>query len=336
VDPATLGIVVADVSGKGVPGSLVMTMIRTAMRLEARNNRSANDVLTRVNTHVTGDMKKNMFVTMFYIILDSRNRSINFASAGHNPMILYRADNRQVYYLNPHGFPLGVDLPEKDQFRKRLALQRVQLHKDDMLVIYTDGITEAMDRDKKQFGEDRLVSTIRRYAYLTPKSFVEKLNQSIAEFTKGAEQNDDITVVAIKEKMKAESVVYRFRKKLIDLVEKEGLSVAEASRRMSTTPAMYYRFKKILEEKGRAALRPHLSKSELEISELSNDQKHVVITAVRSHPEWGAERIAEELRKRGSRRLKADPKLIQAYLKRKSLSQIKDRKTFAANEVDTL
>ncbi|HJT24560.1 MAG TPA: ATP-binding protein, partial [bacterium] len=70
VDPTTLGIVIADVSGKGVPGSMVMTMIRTAMRLEARGNKSASDVLAKVNRHVTSDMKRGMFVTMFYIILD--------------------------------------------------------------------------------------------------------------------------------------------------------------------------------------------------------------------------------------------------------------------------
>lgn len=101
VDPTTLGIVVADVSGKGVPGSLVMTMIRTAMRLEARGNWSASDVLAKVNQHVTSDMKRGMFVTMFYIILDSRDRSINFASAGHNPMILYREKLKRFISSSP-------------------------------------------------------------------------------------------------------------------------------------------------------------------------------------------------------------------------------------------
>ncbi len=124
VDPTTLGIVVADVSGKGVPGSMVMTMIRTAMRLEARGNKSASDVLAKVNQHVTSDMKRGMFVTMFYIILDSRTRAINFASAGHNPMILFRGKTKEVYFLKPKGFPVGIDLPEEEMFAKNLALQR--------------------------------------------------------------------------------------------------------------------------------------------------------------------------------------------------------------------
>ncbi len=111
VDRDTLGIAVADVSGKGVPGSLVMTMIRTALRTEARGVYSAAEVLARVNDFVINDMKKGMFVTVFYAILDSKRRRINYASAGHNPMILYRGATRKTYYLNPHGFPIGIALP---------------------------------------------------------------------------------------------------------------------------------------------------------------------------------------------------------------------------------
>ncbi|HEU4366511.1 MAG TPA: ATP-binding protein, partial [Candidatus Krumholzibacteria bacterium] len=104
VDDDTIGVVVADVSGKGVPGSLVMTMIRTALRMEARGNRNASDVMSKMNAFVTDDMKKGMFVTMFYVILDSKNRVISYASAGHNPMILYRHETKETFFLNPRGF----------------------------------------------------------------------------------------------------------------------------------------------------------------------------------------------------------------------------------------
>jgi serine phosphatase RsbU (regulator of sigma subunit)/anti-sigma regulatory factor (Ser/Thr protein kinase)/transposase len=335
VDPTTLGIVVADVSGKGVPGSMVMTMIRTAMRLEARGNKSASDVLGKVNTHVTSDMKKGMFVTMFYIILDSRNRSINFASAGHNPMILYRGGTKEVYYLKPKGFPVGIDLPEDDMFRKNMALQKVSLQKNDILVIYTDGITEAMNAQKEQFGEERLVQVIKDNAHLTAQEFVEKLNEGIAQFTKGAEQNDDITVVAIKEKMKAENVVFKFRKKLIDMVEKKGMSVAEACRQMHISTNAYYRFKKMMDEKGTAGLKPIVSKSKNTIRELSLPQKEAVIALLRLHPEYGPQRLSEALRKTKNP-VKIEPPLIYEYLKRKGLSTVSQRKAFALNEVDTV
>ncbi|MCD6115650.1 ATP-binding protein, partial [bacterium] len=125
VDQDTLGIVVADVSGKGVPGSLIMTMIRTALRTEARGNRDAADVLAKVNEFVMNDMKRGMFVTVFYIILDSKKRIINYASAGHNPMILYRGRTKKSYYLNPKGFPIGIKLPDPALFRKSITSDRL-------------------------------------------------------------------------------------------------------------------------------------------------------------------------------------------------------------------
>jgi serine phosphatase RsbU (regulator of sigma subunit)/anti-sigma regulatory factor (Ser/Thr protein kinase)/transposase len=336
VDPSTLGIVVADVSGKGVPGSMVMTMIRTAMRLEARGNKSASDVLAKVNSHVTGDMKKGMFVTMFYIVLDSRNRSINFASAGHNPMILYRGETDEVYFLKPKGFPVGIDLPEEDMFRNNIALQKVSLQQNDMLVIYTDGITEAMDTEDKQFGEDRLVQVIKENSHLTPSEFVEKLNESIAQFTRGAEQHDDITVVAIKEKMKAENVVFKFRKKLIDLVEKKGMAVAEACRQMNISPNTYYRIKKIFDEKGKQGLKPATSKKRAILRELSVPQKQAVFNIIREHPEYGLRRIVETLRKSSNPPMKVDPGVVSEFLKRKGLTSLEERKSFGVNQVDTV
>jgi len=330
VDPTTLGIVVADVSGKGVPGSMVMTMIRTAMRLEARNNKSASDVLGKVNRHVTSDMKRGMFVTMFYIILDSRTRAINFASAGHNPMILYRGKTKEVYFLKPKGFPVGIDLPEEDMFSKNLALQKVSLEKNDMLVIYTDGITEAMNAKKDQFGEERLVKVIKENSHLTPQEFVEQLNLAIAQFTKGAEQNDDITVVAIKEKMKAESVEFKFRKKLLDLVEKKGLSVAAACRQMNVSPKAYYRFKKMVADKGRASLKPMKSERKgAGIRELSVPQRDALMALVCKNPELGPQRLSLALRK-NSPSVKVDASLIYDHLKRKNLSTIGQRKAFAS------
>jgi anti-sigma regulatory factor (Ser/Thr protein kinase)/HAMP domain-containing protein len=94
-----IGVVVADVSGKGVPGSLIMTITRTVMRLTAIQNKSAKSVLTKVNNFVKEDMKKGMFVTAFYLVLDSVTREINFASAGHDPMIIYRAKEDKCYYV---------------------------------------------------------------------------------------------------------------------------------------------------------------------------------------------------------------------------------------------
>ena len=319
VDPTTMGIAVADVSGKGVPGSMVMTMIRTAMRMEAIDNKSASDVLVKVNKHVTGDMKKGMFVTMFYIILDSRKRTINFASAGHNPMILFRGSTKEVFFLKPKGFPVGIDLPEEDMFEKSMALQKIKLEKDDVLVIYTDGITEAMNVQKDQFGEKRLIDVIKENYQLTPAELVQKLNEAIAQFTNGAEQNDDITVVAIKEKMKAETVQFKMRKRLLDLVEKKGMSVAQACRQMHVSPKAYYRFKKLFDEQGVDALRPIKNKTQPGIQELSNDQKEAVLAVVEANPDMPAPKIVDALKKSPENPMTLEVRMVRQFLIRKGL-----------------
>jgi serine phosphatase RsbU (regulator of sigma subunit)/anti-sigma regulatory factor (Ser/Thr protein kinase)/transposase len=336
VDPTTMGIVVADVSGKGVPGSLVMTMIRTAMRLEARGNKSASDVLARVNQHVTADMKKGMFVTMFYVVLDSRRRTINFASAGHNPMILYRGRTKEVYFLKPKGFPLGISLPEEDMFDKSLAIQKISLEKNDMLVIYTDGITEAMNKAKKQFGEERLIDTIRECSALTPEEFVSELSRRIAAFTDGAEQNDDITVVAIKEKLSAQSVIYKTRRKLLDLVEKKGVSVAAACRQMHVSTSQYYRLKKMIESEGESALHQVDKQSKIALTELSNEQKKAVLALVGEHPEYGPSRIAEHIKNDPRNPMEIETKLVYRYLKRKGLNTEGKRKAVPKAGIDSV
>ncbi|HXL72139.1 MAG TPA: SpoIIE family protein phosphatase, partial [bacterium] len=297
-------------------------------------NRSSSSVLGKVNQHVTADMKRGMFVTMFYIILDSRNRSINCSSAGHNPMILYRGKTKEVYFLKPKGFPVGIDLPEENMFEKSMALQKVSLEKNDMLVIYTDGITEAMNPEKEQFGETRLTQVIKENAHLTPAEFVEKLNEAIAQFTRGAEQNDDITVVAIKEKMKVENVEFKFRKKLLDLVEKKGLSVAEACRQMNTSSHTYYRFKKIFTEKGKDGLKPIKNTKRGDIKELTFPQQQAVMAMVREHPEYGARLIMEAIEKNSNPPIKVSQKLVSKFLKRKGLSDVKARQALGTNEVD--
>ncbi len=294
VDKDTLGIVVADVSGKGVPGSLVMTMIRTALRTEARGVKDAAEVLARVNKFVSGDVKKGMFVTLFYVIIDSKRRRLNYASAGHNPMILYRASTRRTYYLNPRGFPVGIQLPDEDLFRKSIESDTIQLMEDDVLLIYTDGITEAMNSQRELFGEERLLKIIRDYGHLRVKPFVEKIKDEILSFTEGAPQSDDITLVSVKEKTSPEKEELR-RARAAHKAIQAGASIREACETAGiTTYAYYNKYKKEFEEKG-------IENFEFD-AEISVEAKHIAIEdkikifdIIKNNPEYGAKRISEEL-----------------------------------------
>jgi serine phosphatase RsbU (regulator of sigma subunit)/anti-sigma regulatory factor (Ser/Thr protein kinase)/transposase len=296
VDENSIGICVADVSGKGVPGSLIMTMIRTALRLEARGNKNPADVLSRVNRFVTDDMKKGMFVTMFYIILDSRERVLSFASAGHNPMILYRGKTKKTYYLNPSGFPVGIKLPDISLFDKTISYDRIQLHPDDLVIVYTDGVTEAMNPKRELYSEERFLNAIRKYGNYDVVDFIHNIKDDIKHFTGGFEQSDDITIVAIKENLKAEEVKLKMLKELFVTVENNNLTVQEACDKLGVSTSTYYKYKKIYENRGEDGLLESLhSYTDIESTHLSIEEKTKLYEVIRQHPSWGPKRIAKEL-----------------------------------------
>ncbi|MFH0779063.1 MAG: SpoIIE family protein phosphatase [Candidatus Eisenbacteria bacterium] len=331
VDDDTLGVVVADVSGKGVPGSLVMTMIRTALRMEARDNKSAKEVVARLNNFVTEDMKRGMFVTIFYVILDSRHRIISYSSAGHNPMILYRGDSDETYFLNPKGFPVGIDLADRTLFEKSIGAESIKLKQSDMLVIYTDGITEAMDKDGGQFGEERLIKTIKRFGHLTPQEFADRLDAEIAEFTGGELQNDDITLVAIKEKAVADDILYDVRKKLIGLVEVEGMSVKEACEIMKVSPSSYYRYKRRMEELGEEGLKDRIPRAAERLGRVSLEVQQRILQIIKEFPAYGPKRMSRELAKSDRGGFNVPSRKVYECLRGLGLGSKGQRKEFAAD-----
>jgi len=328
VDEDTVGIIVADVSGKGVPGSLIMTMIRTAIRLESRGNKNPADVLARVNRFVADDMKRGMFVTMFYIILDSRARIIHYASAGHNPMILYRGSSKQTYYLNPSGFPVGIQLPDLNLFAKTIQTDSIRLREDDILVLYTDGITEAMNSQRELYREERFLDAIRRNAHLDVGEFVRSINEDIKKFTGGAPQNDDITFVAIKEKMMSSEVKYKLQEELFRLID-SGMKVKDALKELRVSPHQYYKYKEIIKRKGMDGLRVYFEEQDsVEKKHLSIEVKTKIFDIIRQHPDYGPKLISYELRTEKYGNVRVDPDLIYSELVKLRLNTQKLRERY--------
>ncbi len=327
VDEDTIGICVADVSGKGVPGSLIMTMIRTALRLESRGNKNPADVLAKVNDFVADDMKRGMFVTMFYVVLDSRNRIIHYASAGHNPMILYRGSTKQTYYLNPSGFPVGIQLPDPGLFAAKIETDSIRLHEDDILVLYTDGITEAMNSQRDLFREERFLNAIRDNAHLDVGEFIKSINSELKNFTGGAQQNDDITFVSIKEKMMHSDVVLKVQKELSKLIS-EGMKVKDALEQLRVSPYHYYKYKDIIDREGIDGLKTFLTDQDyIEKKHLSLEIKTKIFDIISKNPAMGAKRIAEELSKDEYGNQSLDPQRIYNELVKLRLNtrQLRER-----------
>ncbi len=329
VDEHTTGICVADVSGKGVPGSMVMTMIRTALRLEARGNRNPAEVLARVNSFITDDIRKGMFVTAFYIILDSRERTIAFSSAGHNPMILFRGKTKETYYLNPPGFPVGITLPDIRLFDTTIKADRIRLHPDDILVCYTDGITEAMNPSRELYGEERFLAAIRRNGHLDVVDFVKNVKEDILNFTNGYEQSDDVTLVAFKENMDAVDVKIDMFKELFELAGQSDVTVAQACQQIGVSTTTYYKYKKMYVEGGITALRELLHEyTNVGLRHLSIEVKTKLYDVIREHPEYGPKRISGALNTEKYGNIELAPRAIYEELIRAKLNTKKQRQMF--------
>ena len=140
VDRENVAFVVADVSGKGIPGALVMSQVKTILNIQAVGNLSASSTLALANEAIARNIKRGMFVTAIYAILNVRTRRLSVASAGHNPMILYRARLKKYELINPNGIALGFD--KGPLFARTIKEEVVQLEPGDRVVLYTDGVDE--------------------------------------------------------------------------------------------------------------------------------------------------------------------------------------------------
>ena len=196
VDGDRLGMVVADVSGKGIPGSMVMTMARSLIRLASLRNPSPADTLRKVNRALSRDMRRGMFVTAVYMILNPKERRLQVSSAGHNPLLHYRARTGEVESVNPRGIALGFD--KGPVFDSNLDEISVNLDPGDRIVAYTDGVVEALNARGEEFGEERLEAILRSSGGEDSKSFVHRLVSDLEAHQKGAEQSDDITITTFR------------------------------------------------------------------------------------------------------------------------------------------
>jgi serine phosphatase RsbU (regulator of sigma subunit) len=198
VDEEHEGVIVADVSGKGVPGSLVMTMARAFIRMEAERGRNSSpaDTLMKANRMLSQDIKKGMFVTALYCILNKRTNEIRVASAGHNPMVVWRAAANRMELVNPNGIALGFD--KGPVFERTVKEEKIVLGHGDRIVMFTDGTVEAMNSANQEFGDERFYTLIRDLAPRDSNQMLNLLVKALDEHKGHAPQSDDITIVTLR------------------------------------------------------------------------------------------------------------------------------------------
>jgi len=196
VDEERLGVAIADVSGKGIPASLIMAICRSVLRAEAARNPSPADVLRKVNRQLYPDIKEDMFISMAYLILDHQRDGVTLARAGHDAPLLYKQQSQTVTPVKSPGMVVGID--SGNVFDRLTSDFAVPLERDDCLVLYTDGVTETLNAEGEEFGLERMMQSVRASATDGAQAIVKKIIGDVRDFTGSLPQNDDITLIAVR------------------------------------------------------------------------------------------------------------------------------------------
>jgi phosphoserine phosphatase RsbU/P len=194
VDNERWGVAVADVSGKGIPASLIMTMCRSVLRSKAPGNLSPAEVLRQVNRQLYPDIREDMFITMIYMVLDASGK-LTLARAGHEAALWCKDHFKRIETIDAPGIALGIDAG--DVFDEVIKDVTVELSPLDTVVVYTDGINEALDDEGNEFGQEQLKSVLREAGPQSVDFLVKTIVDRVQNFSSGHPQNDDITLAAV-------------------------------------------------------------------------------------------------------------------------------------------
>jgi sigma-B regulation protein RsbU (phosphoserine phosphatase) len=191
IDERKIGIAIGDIVGKGIPAAILMSNLQAALRISASQAITTQDVMRQVNIQITRTTTVEKFATFFYGVFDTEKFSFEYSNAGHNFPILWR--NHGVYnLLRKGGIVIGV--MENALYESEL----ISMSPGDFLVMYTDGITEALNPLEEEFGEQRLLQTIENVSHKSAQDILDSIIDAVSNFTHNYLQFDDLTLVVLK------------------------------------------------------------------------------------------------------------------------------------------
>ena len=193
------GLVIADVSGKGVAAGLLMAMCRSVLRCVAQGETSPAKVLALVNRQLFPDIREDMFISMAYLILNGDSGDAVMARAGHDPAFWFHKSTGEVTQIKPSGLAVGID--EGDVFERVTKDFSFQLEPGDCLLLHTDGVKEALNGAEEEFGTERMKQTFSDGSQMGAEAVLQQMLRTLKEFTGNAPQMDDITMVALEKRV---------------------------------------------------------------------------------------------------------------------------------------
>jgi sigma-B regulation protein RsbU (phosphoserine phosphatase) len=204
IDEHRLGVLIADVSGKGTSAALYMAELKGLMLSLSQIHTSPRTLLVAADRIMANNLDARSFITMTYAIIDLRERTMTYARAGHTPLMYLPGNGaapgsaRHVCILCPDGLVLGLKIDNGETFDRLLEEQTIPLHDGDLYMLYTDGISEAMNEVDDCFGDERLGRILEEHADLPSEELRERVLREIAAFVGGAPQHDDMTMILLR------------------------------------------------------------------------------------------------------------------------------------------
>ena len=192
IDDDHIGFVIADVSGKGIPAAIFMAVSRTLIRATGIRGVKPSECITYINSLLAEESASNMFVTVFYGIYNIKTGDVTYTNAGHNPPYVAKADGSVVK------LPLSKNIIAGFLKDYQFTEEALQLQHGDTLLLYTDDVTEAVDPDYNEYGEERLEALLKNTSQVDCQQLIDAVKADVKVFANGAEQSDDITLLAIK------------------------------------------------------------------------------------------------------------------------------------------
>ncbi len=194
-DDEQLYVVMADVSGKGIAASLIMANLQAALKVLVGSGLPLLDIVEKLNAVVYENTGSDKFVTFFIALVDLRNYKFQYVNAGHNSPFVFNSDKKEIAHLQTGGLPLGIF---KDMYPYETG--EYNLQPSDIIVLYTDGVTEAQNKSEEEFGENRLIELVMSNPGMSAKDIVDLIVSKVKEFSGTSNLYDDITVSVIKSK----------------------------------------------------------------------------------------------------------------------------------------
>jgi sigma-B regulation protein RsbU (phosphoserine phosphatase) len=195
-DKKNLKLAIGDVSGKGTKAAFYMTLVKGFLKALARQDLTPAELLRQLNSLFFENTRNDAFVSMIYAMFTLDRKEVIMARSGHNPVIHYHCADNSIETIRSEGLALGLEKGEL--FNRMIEEIKIPLQNGDLFVFYTDGLTEAMNKQNQEYGEERLHKVILENKDNTARKLMEKIYQGVHNFDKGTAQHDDMTLIVVK------------------------------------------------------------------------------------------------------------------------------------------